>query len=201
MNDDEHLDNILDEALSEYREAEPLAGLEDRVLQRLQSRPQERLAMRWKWGAVAACAALLAIMAWLGWRGHSTQTGAARVPVEARNTVVLPESRPTTQDARTVPADNSSHTRNDVRTRPAADAGPQLQASENKHRQALALRDPGSDLPSGPAPLTGEERQLIALAQANPDALRAITQEDQPITIAPLTIQPLLSEANQNGDN
>ena len=32
MNHDEHFDNILDEALSEYRDAEPLAGLEHRVL-------------------------------------------------------------------------------------------------------------------------------------------------------------------------
>ena len=75
MNDNEQLDNILDEALSAYREAEPLAGIEDRVLQRLRLQPEARRFASWKWGAVAACAAVLGDrgVAWLA-RPHSNRS-------------------------------------------------------------------------------------------------------------------------------
>ena len=59
MNDNEQLDNILDEALSEYREAEPLAGLESRVLQRTAGQRSPLAPARGGGGALrAACAAL-----------------------------------------------------------------------------------------------------------------------------------------------
>ena len=63
MNNDKEkrLDEILDAALAEYGNAEPLHGLEDRVLARLQAEPARR--PWWVWGAVAAGAAAVAIAA------------------------------------------------------------------------------------------------------------------------------------------
>ena len=54
MNHDEHLDNFLDEALSEYRDAEPLAGLESRVLRRLQASKPARAGFWLRCGIAAA---------------------------------------------------------------------------------------------------------------------------------------------------
>ena len=42
MKTTDEFDEILSNALSEYREAEPLAGLEDRVLRRVQQQRERR---------------------------------------------------------------------------------------------------------------------------------------------------------------
>jgi hypothetical protein len=193
MNHDEHLDNILDEALSEYREAEPLAGLEDRVLHRLRLQPEPRSVTWWKWAAVAACAVMLAFAVWLASR---PQVSTAQPGAEARNLDVPPQAKPSAhtprsapQSPRQLPKESARNTYNRAPTSTAT------------HSQLEAVTNPGGDSPRLPAPLTGEERQLLALAQTHPDALRALSQEDQPIAIAPLNIQPLPSEANPNGDN
>ncbi len=53
MNPNDHLDRILDHALSEYRDAEPLSGMEDRILRRLAAQP-EPSSRRWAWILAAA---------------------------------------------------------------------------------------------------------------------------------------------------
>jgi hypothetical protein len=193
MKDNQHLEKILDEALSEYGSAEPLAGLEDRVLQRLRLQPDHRRTAWWRWGAVAACAAMLAFAAWLGLRGREPQRPTVRQQTEASTTVVPPDVRPAAGTTRKVT--------NKRPPQPQIKIQAKFPRSAGAPTQVARLDDNGSRSPHLPAPLTGEERQLIALAQTHPDALREISQEDQPIAIAPLTIQPLLSEANQNGDN
>jgi hypothetical protein len=201
MNDNQHLDNILDDALGEYREAEPLAGLEDRVLQRVRLQPEKRLLTLWKWGAIAACAAMLAIVAWLGWREHGAQIqiNVARPPVEARSTSAPPPTEGPAHSTRTDPS--ASRSLNQLRAESDRNVGGRSQATDIRQTQAAVHNADGPEYLRQPTPLTPEERQLLALAQTHPDALRAVSQEDQPITIAPLTIQPLLSEANRNGDN
>ena len=72
MTHNDEFDKVLDDALSEYREAEPLAGLEDRVLQRLQLQTEQRRKLWWRWSAIAAAAAALIIAAWIGMgRSHA----------------------------------------------------------------------------------------------------------------------------------
>ena len=194
MNHDEYLDNILDEALSEYRHAEPLAGLEDRVLHRLQLQPQERRVAWWKWAAVAACAAMLAFAVWLALR---PQVPTAQPGTEARNLdVAPPETKPAAQTPRSAP-----QSPRELPKESARNTGNRVLTSTTRQSLVAAVNARDGDAARLPAPLTREERQLLALAQTHPDALRAISQEDQPIAIAPLNIQPLPSEANPNGDN
>ena len=52
MRGDNHLDELIDRALARYREAEPLLGMERRVLERAQAESRSRA---FQWGA-AACA-------------------------------------------------------------------------------------------------------------------------------------------------
>jgi hypothetical protein len=201
MNDNEQLDNILDEALSAYREAEPLAGLEDRVLQRLRLQPESRRIASWKWGALAACAVLLSIVAWLGWHGHGTQTKARPQPIEVRNNVAPPETKTATGSADTGSSNAAPQRLSKSQAKSGQDANEQRLGAESRRAQALIQNDREREYSREPVPLTREERQLLAVAQTHPDALQTIAHEDQPISIAPLTIQPLPSEANQNGDN
>jgi len=193
MNDNQQLDNILDHALGEYRDAEPLAGLEDRVLQRLRLQPVDRRNTWWKWAAVAMCAAMLAFAAWLGLRANGSQGPVAPQQTQASNVDLPHEARPAAATPPTVSSEPAPLPQNKIQAQVARRAGAQMQVAR--------LDDNGRDSAHLPAPLTGEERQLLALARTHPDALRSISQEDQPIAITPLTIQPLPSETNQNGDN
>ncbi len=94
MNDNEQLDNILDQALSEYREAEPLAGIEDRVMQRLRLQPKTRRVTWWKWAAVAACVATLAVVIWIGMSRRTPQTGIPSGQVAVQPNVVPLQREP-----------------------------------------------------------------------------------------------------------
>jgi hypothetical protein len=193
MNDNQQLDSVLDAALSAYREAEPLVGIEDRVLQRLRPEPETHRTAWWKWSAVAACAVMLALAAWLGLRGHGPQGPVVRQQTQASNVDVPPQARPATEAPRAVT--------NKRAPQPPSRTPAQVARTAGTPVQLARLDDNGRESPQLATPLTREERQLVALAQTHPDALRSISQEDQPIAIAPLTIQPLPSEANQNGDN
>jgi hypothetical protein len=203
MNDNQQLDNILNEALRAYRQTEPLDGLEDRVLQRLRMQPVDRRNTWWKWGTVAACAAMLAIAVWLGWRGHNAQAEATQLPVEVRNTLAPPETetKMAARPAATNSSETASHPSSTSQTKSSRETSRPLLATATRPAPAVTHDDPEREYVREPVLLTHEERQLITLAQTHPDALRAIAAEDQPISIAPLTIQPLLSEANHNGDN
>ena len=193
MNNNQQLDSILDHALGEYRDAEPLAGLEDRVLQRLRLQPDGSRIASWKWGMVAACAAMLAFAVWLGLRGNEPQGPIARRQTLASNADVLPPAKPAAATPRAVASQPAPlpHSRIPAQVPRSAVAQLQVAQPEDNGRESAHL----------PAPLTREERQLLALAQTHPDALRSISQQDQPIAITPLTIEPLPSEANENGDN
>ncbi len=193
MSHDEHLDSLLDDTLSEYRDAEPLAALEARTLQRLHLQPQQRQIAWWKWATVAACAATLAFAAWLGLR---PQVPAAPRVAATRNLDVSPRTQPAAETPRSAPP-----SRREPPAESARNAGNRVLTSTSRQSPVTAIANRGDNFAHLPPPLTRDERQLLALAQTHPDALRAIAQADQPIAIAPLNIQPLPSEANLNGDN
>src|SRR5579884_2289713 len=77
MNHNDKLDTLLDHALREYREAEPLAGMEARILQRIAAQVEPR-SRRWTWIlATAAAAAVVVVALWLGLRERPQQQTAA----------------------------------------------------------------------------------------------------------------------------
>ena len=59
----DELDQLIDSAMAEYADAEPLAGLEERVLERVRlERAGKRSFWRWSIAVVAVAAALLVIL-------------------------------------------------------------------------------------------------------------------------------------------
>jgi len=193
VNNQEEFDEILDDALAYYREAEPLARLEDRVLQRVRLRDQNQRRLWWRWSAVAA-AAILAMTAWLrlsdrAWHGVAPSTWGLRqtppVELESRLTVIRPANEQP-------PA--------------ARTAAPKAVGSGKPHRsspaplvsaEGLAIRE---QFPSA-VPLKPEERVLIALAQEHPEILAYRTANDREIVIAPIDIQPLAGSGEDKGEN
>lgn len=160
MRDD--LDNLIDGALAEYSAAEPLAGLEQRVLNRVQSeRPARK--PRW-WWAVAFVASVLAAVA-IGVLARKPEA----LPIAAvapPPVVVAPVS------AAVVP---SATRRRPPKPRRAAGA------------RALPKRGVFPTL----SPLSREERLLVQLAESSPQLLLAQPVDEiqiKPIEIAPLQI-------------
>jgi hypothetical protein len=165
MEDD--LDRLIDGALSDYSSAEPLAGLEERVLNRVRAAEAARR-RRWLWAlaAPALAAILIAILA------RPQPAPVARVaPPPARVETAAPSLPPLTPPAVV----------RQVASRPAA----KIQRPPSP--RAL----PKKDLFPTPSPLTSEERLLMAMAESHPHELliRPVEEiEIKPIQIAPLRI-------------
>lgn len=132
------MEQLLDAALAQYGEAEPLAGLEERVLGRLRS--EKTSARPWRlWTAVAAAAVLLLVAVLVTSRGErvaAPPVGVAKAPVVANP----PQPRPATPVAVAPP----------VR--------PKAQATHVAAVQALPKRD------VFPSPTPPSEQELL-LAQ------------------------------------
>lgn len=193
MKTTDEFDRILNNALCEYREAEPLAGLEDRVLRRLQQQ-NERRQLWWRWSFAAGLTiTILAVAAWFELRDpayvplieQTTAQQATPAPGTTGNLAEFDGRKPNYPE--TFPAETL--------VRPARVRTPAKGAS------APAKRSPHNRFPV-PAPLTSEERALVALARSNPQALQALPRTDEELAIAPITIQPLDSNGGENqGDN
>jgi hypothetical protein len=191
MNHNDEFDQILDEALAKYSAAEPLAGMEHRILERVRMQAK-RNRKTWRWGVFAACTALLAVAAWIGLREPDRreiapmQTATAqpqRLPVEPqpKNTNASPPITPTR------PLIARVHSR-----------GPNVAGEK-------VLESTGRTRPEFPTPepLNSEERALLALAQTHPEVLsRLADHDDQEIAIAPINIQPLANApGSKQGEN
>lgn len=186
MNDNERLDKILDEALSEYREAEPLAGLEDRVLQRLQGRKRAGTSLWLRWGLAAACLAVVVMAVWIGM--------ARRTPES-----VTPAKMATPQPIAQAP----------VQTPAPAVAGPVVKAGELR---GPARHHAGTTTPAAtvahsvpsvfplPVPLTAQEQAFLAIVQGNADSGRLATGLDDTLVIAKIEIKPLESSGTLSGE-
>jgi len=197
MNTNDEFDNILADALAEYRDAEPLSGLEGRVLRRMQDGPMQRRAW-WGWSLAAGLAmALLAIAAWFELRDPPYRP--------------LPTYQASTeQPAVAQPSPNLRTEKDPIaaeRVRPdypeafLPDTLKQKRRASSKPIPAPAVSSRGEQFPA-PAPLTSEERALLALAHTYPEALRTLPGSDKDLAIAPITIQPLTDGSGGNeGDN
>ncbi len=78
---DKELDDILQKALASYSAAEPLSGLEERILARVRGTRVRRQVGVWAWAAVALS---LACFCWLAWQHKPVVVAPVRVQT-ARN--------------------------------------------------------------------------------------------------------------------
>jgi len=186
MNPNEHLDNILDEALSEYCDAESLSGLEDRVMQRIQEQKAIRQTRGLRWAIALVCAAALAFAMWLGLERRAPQTTA-------------PSAIATTGSVQPAPVQALSVA--------VADTGANASNRPKSARQtASAIAQPAQSahlMPAvfpSPTPLTAEERAFMAALQRDPRAMPAASDADTAITIAKIEIKPLSISGETSGD-
>jgi hypothetical protein len=185
MNHDEHLDNLLDEALNEYRQAEPLAGLEDRAIRRIHEYKAMRPA-KLCWAVALGCAAALAFAVWLGLERRAPQT----TPPSAVATTGSVQPAPVQAPSVAV-ADTGANTGN--RPKSARHIASAIaQPAESAHVMPAVF-------PS-PTPSTTEEQALMAALQRDPLAMPATSNADTAITIAKIEIKPLSMGGETSGD-
>jgi hypothetical protein len=163
----DELDNLIDGALAQYSSAEPLAGLEPRVLDRVRLAAARR--RRWRrtlvLAAPALAAALLVILA--------PKPEPVPVPIAGVAPKPAPVILPIPPEA------------------PAAAPAPR------RIVKVRAAEPPKRDQFPTISPLTGEERLMVQIAQASPQLLLgqpAAEIEIKPIEIAPLQIDGARSQ-------
>jgi hypothetical protein len=165
-NDEPHaIDRVLEEALAEYSSAEPLAGIEQRVLRRVRAEGARTRGTLWRWVFVAGAvvAASITFMAVVRMRP---------VPDPVRVIAQVPKPMPR-----------------------MASAQPSRKRST---RPGLPRR---RDFPI-PAPVSQEERALLALVTRSPDetreAFRDLQQRStEPIRLEEIKIEPLQSDGSR----
>jgi hypothetical protein len=194
MTPNDEFDQLLDGALAEYREAEPLAGLEDRVLQRLRLQTEQRRKLWWRWSAIAAAAAALVIVAWIGMADRTRQDAAAPSVVQKQATPAEPQ--PPTVDTRA--ANQQPASKRTPGAQAASHSAPVPASMQLVNTQPAPMRE---RFPS-PAPLKPEERMLLALVTTRPEILTDKPGDDKEIVIDPINIKPLVDETRgYQGEN
>ena len=191
MNHNDEVDQILDGALAEYRDAEPLVGMENRVLQQVRTHAGNRKRLRWQWNALAACAAMLAIATWIGLRDRADHV------IVPSQLIVTRQVEPPTRNVAAMVDDKN----------PRPDVARVLPSRSHDVADRVRLpRTQGARMhqqfPS-PAPLNSEERALLAMAQTHPEVLTELaSKQDNEIAIAPIDIEPLVKATTSNqGEN
>jgi hypothetical protein len=188
MTNDNQFDEILDHALSEYRDVEPLSGLEDRVLRRLQSQPNSR-SPSWRLarlGAFATSAALLLLAIFLITRRHQPQAPREQASSTSPAPAAIHLSAP--------PVKNSP-----VATPRRPEPETSMRPKSSDAQSLAATRSPVQAFPT-PVRMTNKEHALLAVATAHPDVLQASVREDELITIAPVVIKPLASSTEHESE-
>jgi hypothetical protein len=191
MTHNDEFDQILDDALAEYREAEPLTGLEDRVLQRLRLQAESHRKVWLRWSAIAAVAASLAIVAWIGLRDRS-EVVAPSVVLKQSPSIEAQSRTAVIRAANEQPASKRLPRWNAVSQRAPLSA--QAQPVGTEHAPM------GEQFPS-PAALQPEERMLLALAATHPGILMDKPDDDKEIVISLIDIKPLVETGEHQGEN
>jgi hypothetical protein len=179
-NDRDELDDLIDGALAGYSSADPVDGLEDRVLRRVQTSGVPR-SSPWfnRLGfAISALAALLfaCIALRMEWKSQSPTTTTTPMPV-----VSAPQPSPP----------------------PATRLVASTRGSETGREHSVpATSLPKEEFFPAPAPITAEERALVAWVRRAPaEAAQAFAdlqeRSDEPIAIQPIQIPPLQSDGAQ----
>lgn len=165
------LDRLIDGALASYSGAEPLAGLEARVMNRVCVVGARRRWLAWGVGLAVAASVVVGVVSWSGPKTMRKKTPVAVVAsigpqVAPRQTVVAAVAH-----------------RADVRVKRAV------------RPRALPKLE---QFPT-PTPLTAEERALVAFIRRDPKEAERLFADwrkrtELPIEIQPVQIAPLLSE-------
>lgn len=190
MNYNDEFDSVLEEALAEYRDAEPLDGVEERVLHRMRLAQQQRRNLWYRSCAALACAALVAFAAWIGLQRRpgeivQPEQDVAQQPAPSSSTVpdaTKTASRFAREGAQSV---HGALSANVGRASTVAVSRPQMLAD----RGAVPRLRLGLQFPT-PSPLTSEEQALIAVARRYPQVFES-SGADADVTIAPIDVQPL----------
>lgn len=196
MNYNDEFDHVLDDALAEYRDAGPLAGMEQRVLRRVRLHAERRRKLWQWWGAFAVCTVMLAITVWIGLGNRARHQ---TVPLQSAGAQQQrPPVEPQAMNASTHASPKPAPERALLGKVPARSRRMSAQTASAETSRAHV----GREFPS-PAPLNPEERALLALAQVHPEVLNHLTeQDDREIAIAPINIQPLGNETSRKqGEN
>lgn len=191
MNHNE-FDTLLDEALCEYRDAEPLAGLESRVLARISTQREQQRKLWLRWSFVAACAAALTLAIWIGMKTPTSrsQIGEKAIAVRPVETEQSEPPAPRAGVTGVTRAKGPEHRETPLHPR-------------NGAVSTSAANRPTSSKPEqfpAPAPLTEQEDAFLAALNRHPDASRALPDSDLPVAIAEIEIRPLTNTDNPGGN-
>jgi hypothetical protein len=205
---DDEREDILDQGLASYVEAEPLEGLEERVLARVRVAEAEAGSSRapgvwrapWVWLAAGTAVAVLVVAAVMlaprSLYAPAAESSTARV---AQNAPII-TSEAGGEAAAELPAPQAlAEPRADrvAESRPAA-ASPRNVASRRPSHSLAPVGQPLPKLDRFPSasPLSAEEKALLAFVQQRPvlsAGMLADMSETPPdrLEVAPLTIEPL----------
>lgn len=149
------IDEWTDRALTQYGQAEPRPGLENRVLARLQVERERSTGRKWRWQpALAAVTAILTIsISLFVTRGHRHNP---RLPIAKENSAPVEVSRPDTSAA------SKPHIQEAAKQRPHSRVP--RHALQSAHAPAPARLD---QFPS-PEPLSEQEKILARYVQQFP---------------------------------
>ncbi len=184
------VDELLDSALARYRSAEPRPGLEERVLGRLRAEPEPKPWLGWTWRLAAGVAVFAIVVATAHW---------ARWTVFAPGTPARISGGSPTEMSKS--SASVSVSRSEV-TKPVASPTARKMKSRTVRQAALRrVAEPRGDVFPSPAPLSEQERLLIAYLKLNSSrallAFHSGDEEIEEIQIKPLEIKPLETESAQ----
>ncbi|HVN21454.1 MAG TPA: hypothetical protein VMU05_21895 [Dongiaceae bacterium] len=140
----DHLDRMLDAALTKYASVEPRAGLEERILANLRGADVPVRETAWRMWGFAATVAILLVIGMLGWRwSRPAHPPIAHHSSPAPHTPAVPESATREENART-------------------EKKPARHRVVPRSQHEIVAAEPKLDVFPSPLPLTTEE---VALAQ------------------------------------
>ncbi|HEX4810546.1 MAG TPA: hypothetical protein VH325_16530 [Bryobacteraceae bacterium] len=168
MHNDDQLERIIDEALQRYSDAQPLAGMEERVLDRIRVQETKgRTLSRTLWAYPVLAAAMLALLI-----------------------LVHPHREQVVNPVQTAPSQTEHF--------PANRASDLAKVQVLNRTQPAHKPEPLPKLEQFPAPspLSSEERALLAFVRRDPAAAAKFFEDqksrvDEPLEIKPLEIKPL----------
>jgi hypothetical protein len=174
MEGSDELDRVIDGALPDYSGTEPLAGLEERILNRVRVvKDASRRRLVWAFALVAVAAVIVVVIVVRGPRVSVPKNDDAVVATAHVGSAVAVEKPPRGEPKRSVRA--------------------------RAPRQRVL---PKRDLFPTPAPMTDEERALVAFVSQRPSEAQEIfadlrKRSVEPIAIEPIQISPLQNDGAQ----
>jgi hypothetical protein len=165
----DELDAILEKGIASYPEAEPLAGIEERIIARIGMTKMPRRSVSGWFAVLVLGMAVAAIAGFVLIRTRHS---------EPRPTAVAAVSRPSHFEPARVQVRISE---------------PQRRPHTARVRRVRA--SPKGPVFPTPSPLTTEERLMVTLVSENPEAAQVLDslrqRQDEPIAIAPIVIPPI----------